>query len=64
MFVRSNDIFDNLKCVINPRNTNFNDLPFDFDQRFINRRQIYCINDNIIKKLNIVLIVDVNTNRI
>ena len=34
--------------VINPRNANFDDLPFDNYERLINRWQLYCINYNII----------------
>ena len=55
-------LFDNLKCLIIPRNTNFDDLPFDFYQRLITRRRIYHIHDNIVERLNNVLIVDVYTD--
>ena len=36
----------------NPRNANFVDLPFDDDQRLIDRRWIYCVIDNILELLN------------
>ena len=51
-------------CVSNPPNANFGDLPFDGDQRFITRRQIYCINEYIVEILNNGLIVDVYMNGI
>ena len=38
-----NRIYEN-----NPRNTGFNDLPFDGYERFIARIILYCINDNIV----------------
>ena len=46
----------------NPQNSNFNDLPFDGDERLITKRQIYHINDNIAETLNNGLIVDIYTN--
>ena len=36
----------------NPQDTDFDDLPFDGVERFTARRQIYCINDDIIFRLN------------
>ena len=44
--------FDNLKCGSNPRNTDFDDLPLDYDQRLITKRPIYHKNDNIVQILN------------
>ena len=44
--------FDNLNYGINPRNSDFHYLPFDYDQKLITRLQIYNINDNIIERLN------------
>ena len=40
--------FDNRIHESNPRNSNFDELPFDGDERLITRRQIYCINDDIV----------------
>ena len=37
--------FDNLKCVSNTPNADFDYLPFDCDQRLITRQIIYSIND-------------------
>ena len=48
--------------VRNPWNANFDDLNFDGDQRLINRRQIYRINDDIVEILNNGPIVDVYMN--
>ena len=47
-----------------PRNSDFNDLPFDVDERLISRRKVYRINDDIIERFNNNLIVDIYTNRI
>ena len=44
--------FDNLIRVINPQNAHFDDLLFDCDERFIAIRLMYCINDNIVERLN------------
>ena len=55
--------FDNLKCGSNPQNADFGDLPFDYDQRLITRRLLYCINDNIIEMLNNSSIIDAYTKR-
>ena len=40
--------FDNLNCVSNPWNVDFDNLPFDCYQRFINIGLIYSINDNTV----------------
>ena len=48
---------------INPQYSNFNDLPFDGDQRLITIRLIYRINDDIVEILNIFLIIGVYTNQ-
>ena len=56
--------FDNLKCGSNPQNADFDDLPFEYDQMLITRQQIYCINDNIIERLNYSLTIDINTKQI
>ena len=39
---------DNRIYDSNPRNADFDDLSFDGDERLIDRRQLYRINDNII----------------
>ena len=39
---------NNRRYEINPQNENFDDLPFDGDERLIARRQLYCINDNML----------------
>ena len=49
--------------VSNPGNANFYDFPFDGDERFITRRQIYRVNDDISERLTNGLIVDVYTNK-
>ena len=46
----------------NPINADFDDLPFDCDERLITRRRIYCMNDDIVERLNNGSIVDVYTN--
>ena len=38
--------------VSNPWNANFDDLPFNGDERLVTKQQIYRINDDIIKRLN------------
>ena len=48
----------------NPQNEDFDDSPFDGDETFITRRWIYCINDDIIERLNNGLIVGVYTNQV
>ena len=58
--------------VSNNQNYEFDDLLFNGDERLINIRLIYCINDDIlemfkngyiIERLNNVLVVDIYTNR-
>ena len=49
--------------VSNNLNSDFHDLPFDDDQSLITRQRIYCTNDDIVERLNTVLIVEVYTNR-
>ena len=44
--------FDNRIYESNPRNADFDDLPFDCDERFITRQRIYCIIDDIVFRLN------------
>ena len=44
--------------VSNSRNTNFGDLPFYGDQRFIPGQQIYRANDDILERFNNALIAD------
>ena len=39
---------DNKIYESNHRNTDFNDLPFDGDERLIARQQLYRIKDNIL----------------
>ena len=41
-------LFENWKCGINPQNSNFGDLPFDYYQILITRQRIDHTNDNII----------------
>ena len=43
----------------NPRDYNFDDLPFYGNQRLIDGRQIYSVNDDIVEMFNNGLIVDV-----
>ena len=50
--------------VSNPRNADFDELLFYGDQRLISGRRIYCINDDIIERLNNGSIVDIHMNRI
>ena len=47
----------------NPRNANFDGLPFEGNEMLITRQQIYSIKDDIIERLNNGSIVDVYTNR-
>ena len=35
----------------NPQNANFDDFPFDGDERLIGRKWIFCINDDIVFRL-------------
>ena len=51
--------FDNLNCGSNNRNSDFGDLLFVCDQRFITRRRIYYINYIFVKMLNNISIVEV-----
>ena len=55
-------LFDNLKCVSNSQNADFDYLPFDIDQNLITRQHIYSINGNILERLNNSLIVGVYMN--
>ena len=48
--------------VSNTQNADFDDSPFYGDQKLITGRQIYRINDDIVKCLNNGSIVDVYTN--
>ena len=48
----------------NPQNSDFDDLPFDGDERLSTIFQINIINDDIIERLNNGLLVDVYTNEI
>ena len=43
--------FDNWMYESNPPNSDFDSLPFDGDEILITRRQIYCLNYDIIEKL-------------
>ena len=56
-------LFDKSMCVSNHQNADFDDLTFDGDQRLITRKQIYCINDDILERLNNGLIVHVYKNQ-
>ena len=50
--------------VSNPQNADFGDLNFDGNERLISRRKLYCINDDIVERLNNGSIVYVNMNPI
>ena len=50
-------------CVSNPQKANFDDLPFDGDQRLITKQWIYCIHYDIIEMLNNGLVIDVYMNK-
>ena len=41
-------LLDNRRYESNPRNANFDDLPFDGDEILITRGRLFCINDNIV----------------
>ena len=56
-------LFDNLKCLSNSQNANFDCLTFDCGQSMIIIQQIYCIYDNIVERLNNGLIFKVNMNK-
>ena len=43
--------FDNIIYESDPQDSDFDDLPFDGDERLITRQKIYCINDDIIFRL-------------
>ena len=45
-------MFDNVIYESNPQNVDFDDLPFNDDESWITRRNIFCINDDSIFKLN------------
>ena len=47
----------------NDQNFDFDDLPFDNDERLTTRQQIYHINDDIVERLNNGSIVGVYTNK-
>ena len=47
----------------NNQNSNFDDLPFDGDERVSTGWQIYRIHDDIAERLNNGWIVEVNANR-
>ena len=36
---------------LSSQNANYDDLPLDDDEMWIARRQLYCINDNILSRL-------------
>ena len=55
-------LFDKLKYVSNPQNSDLCDLSFDCGKMLITRRWIYHINDWIVEILNNDSIVDVYTN--
>ena len=45
-------LFDNILYKSNPLNTNFDDLPFDGDERLISRWWIYHTHNDIVESLN------------
>ena len=47
----------------NPLNTCFYYFHFDGDERLITGQQIYFTNDDIVERLNNVLVIDVYMNR-
>ena len=55
--------FNNWMYVSNHQNEDFDDLPFDCDQRLITVWRIYHLNDDIVEMLNNGLIVEVYMNR-
>ena len=44
--------FDNIIYESNPQNVDFDDLPFDGNELLITWQKIYCINDDIVFRLN------------
>ena len=48
---------DNRIYKSNPQNSNFGDLPFDSDERWIDRQRLYHIKDDIVLRLINSLIV-------
>ena len=46
----------------NTKNANFYDLPFYGDERLIYGRRIYCVNDDIVERLNNGLNIDIYAN--
>ena len=50
--------------VSNPQNTDFDYLPFDANKSLITGQWIYCINDDIVERLNNGLIFYVYTNKL
>ena len=55
--------FDNRIYESDPLNANFDELPFDVDESLITIRQIYCINYEIMFRLNSGSSINVKTNR-
>ena len=56
-------LFDNWLYVRNPRNVNYDDLPFDGDEILITREWIDRINDDIIERPNNSSVFDIYMNR-
>ena len=50
--------------VINLQGDDLDDSPFDGDQSLITRRHIYCINHDIVERMNNGSIVDVYVNQL
>ena len=55
--------FDKLVYESYPQNCDFGNLSFDGDEILMARQQIYCINDDIVDRLNNDSIVDMCMNR-
>ena len=51
-FFTINQLLDNRIYKSNPQNADFDKLPFDGDKSFIARKRVYCINDDIVFRLN------------
>ena len=55
-------LFDDWMYISNPQNDDFNNLPFYGDERLITGQWIYCVNYDIVERLNNGLILDAYKN--
>ena len=62
-FSSDEQLFDNIMHENNPRNDDFDDLPLDGDGRLISEWRIYCVNNDIVFRLNNGSIVEIYTNQ-